>query len=95
MMKKKLPSKEKIIEVVKKRRHFLIALTAILFIAATVFATYNAVNPGLNNESVVEGEEKLKSLDIQFDSKTLKELKEEKAPSIIEGPAGRNPFTPL
>jgi hypothetical protein len=92
---KKSINKEKLLETVGKRREVIIVVAGVLLLALTAFATYKAINPGMNDESVVKGEAKLKSLNIQFDNKTLKDIKEEKAPSVINGPSGRNPFTPL
>lgn len=88
-------STEKIKETIIKKRELIIVIFSIIFVAGMTFASYKAINPGVNNEAMKQGEAQLENLNVNFDDKTLKELKEEKAPSVINGTAGRNPFTPL
>ena len=92
---KKTISTEKIKAQIVKRKELITIILIVLFIAGMTYASYKAINPGVNSEVVTKGEVQLESLNINFDSKALKELKEEKAPSVINGVAGRNPFTPL
>ncbi len=92
---KKTLSINKLLETIKKHKGLFIGIILILLFSAVAYASFVVINPGLDKEAVKKGEEQLKSLNIIIDEKTIKELKEEKAPTVINGAAGRNPFTPL
>ncbi|MDD5693185.1 MAG: hypothetical protein WC437_02030 [Patescibacteria group bacterium] len=93
-MKKRIPI-NKITDLVKKHKDLFIGVLLCVFFAGMAYASYLAINPSSNVDAVKKGEEQLQNLNINIDEKTIKELKDEKAPTVINGAAGRNPFTPL
>lgn len=93
-MKKNL-NQEKLSTYLKKRTHFLIALAVIVFLCGMGLAAYFALYPQEDMATVEKCQEELERMDVTFDQKTVQEIKQEKAPSILNGTGGRNPFTPL
>jgi outer membrane lipoprotein-sorting protein len=69
----------------------LVFFSLLLLMAAGAFF---ALNPPENKETVKKGEDRIKSLEINFDKQTIQDLKKEQASTTVTGPAGRNPFMP-
>ncbi|MEI7690234.1 MAG: hypothetical protein WCI63_01255 [bacterium] len=93
-MKKKL-NQEKLLNYLKKRTHFMVALAVIIFLCGMGLAAYFSIYPKENVATVKKCQEDLKKMEVTFDQKTVQEIKQERAPSILNGTGGRNPFTPL
>lgn len=84
---------EKIINFFKGKQknlpYVLVGIAVVIFGALTYFALY----PRTNDALVVEGEEKVRSLDIRFNMKLLGELGATKTPIQLGTAGGRDPFS--
>ena len=89
----KIPLK-KITPLLKKHQSFILAILILLFVSGMSLGAFLSINPANNKEAVQKGEEKIKSLNIYFDKKTLEDIQKEQGSAVIQGSAGRNPFAP-
>jgi hypothetical protein len=85
-------SLDKIKEFVQTRKKLLISSFVALLLIITIGFAYLALNPIDDPEAASTGEKALQELNVRFDTNTINELGEEKAPSLITGQGGRNPF---
>lgn len=67
---------------------------AIIIVLVVITLTYLAVNPIEDKETATKGKDKLNTLNMSFDKKTLEEIQDNKASSLVSGAAGRVPFMP-
>jgi len=73
----------------------MVALALIIFLCSMGLAAYFAIYPRENVATVTKCQENLKKMEVTFDQKTVRDIKQDRAPSILNGTGGRNPFTPL
>ena len=92
-MKIKINS-EKIGMGIKRYKILLIVLPVIVFISLNGLGLYLVINPPEDKEAARIGQAELDKLDTVFNKKIIGELEKGKASTVIEGPAGRNPFLP-
>lgn len=84
---------ERIVTFVKANYKYLPAFTAGVVILTFAILTYFAIHPRQDAEKIAEGEEKVESLDIRFNTKLLTELGTTKAPTQLGTAGGRDPFS--
>lgn len=79
---------------VKKNQEYIAFSFVVIVIAVFGALTYLALVPGDDEGAVIEGEERVTSIDsIRFDTKLLNELGATTTPSSLDATGGRNPFT--
>jgi hypothetical protein len=67
----------------------LVLVACLIFGILTFFSLYQMEDPAIAKQ----GADRMKELDIRFNTETLKTLKETKTPTSVEGNGGRNPFS--
>lgn len=79
---------------VKKNQEYIAFSFVIMVIVIFGALTYLALVPGSDEETVLEGEERVTSINaIRFNTKLLNELGATTTPSSLDATGGRNPFT--
>ena len=84
--------KETISKLRSYSKYLPLALAASIFIVFAIL-TFFALYPKEDSAHVVEGEQRLQSLDIRFNTKLLGELSATKTPAQLGTAGGRNPFS--
>jgi len=84
---------EPIKEFVVKRKSPLIFLGLVVIVVINIAGVFLSLNPGLDSAAQEEGEKTLNELQIRFDNDIITELSQEKAPGVVNGQGGRNPFS--
>lgn len=76
----------------KRYQTLIITLAVILFVSAMAGGAYLALNPAEDQTTAQAGQSTVNSLNITFNHNTIISLEKEKAPTVVNGQAGRNPF---
>lgn len=84
---------EKITNVIKANLKYIPAIIIGLITIVFVFLTYFALNPRKDADHLIEGETRVKNLDIRFNTKLLNELSATKTPTQLGTAGGRDPFS--
>jgi len=84
---------EKIIHLIKNNLRYLPATLITLTIIVFALLTFFAINPREDSGHVLEGEARVRSLDIRFNTKLLGELSATKNPTQLGTAGGRDPFS--
>jgi len=84
---------DKLIEFARPKLKYLPAVGIFVITITFVILSFLALYPQNDASLIAEGEARLKSLDIRFDTKLLKELETTKAPTQLGTAGGRDPFS--
>ncbi len=84
---------EKVIAYAKSKQKYLPWFTIGFIVVLFAILTYSALYPRENNEQIAEGEARVQSLDIRFNTKLLNELGSTRTPTQLGTAGGRDPFS--
>jgi hypothetical protein len=82
----------KINDMYDKYKKYLPVLIMTVVVLAFVILTFFALYPFKSDALKADGEQRVEELNINFNSKILKELETKQKPSEITGIGGRDPF---
>jgi hypothetical protein len=84
---------EKITNFIKTNIKYLPVLIVGSIFVIFAFLTYFALYPRADADHIQEGETRVQTLDIRFNTKLLNELSATKTPALLGTAGGRDPFS--
>jgi len=84
---------EKIVAYLRSKQEYLPVITVCIVVFAFAVLTYLSLYPRRDSDHVAEGEARVQSLDIRFNTKLLSELGATKTPAQLGTAGGRDPFS--